>query len=44
MLREKDQHQSCKEESELMRKYIKQLENDQFKKVRGTPISKITTI
>ena len=36
--------QSCKEESELMRKYIKRLENDQFKKVRGTPISKITTI
>lgn len=31
MLKEKDQHQSCKEESALMRKNIKQLENDQFK-------------
>ena len=43
MLKEKDHYQSCKEESELMKKYIKQLENDQFKKVRGTPVPMITT-
>ena len=43
MLREKDLNQSCQEESELMKKYIRQLENDQFKKVRGTPIPDIKT-
>ena len=43
MLKEKDKYQSGKEESELMRKYIRQLESDQFKTVRGTPIPEITT-
>ena len=43
MLREKDLNLSCKEESELMKKYIRQLENDEFKKVRGTSIPGIKT-
>lgn len=43
MLKERDLYQSYKEESELMKKYIKRLENDQFKKVRGTSIPEITT-
>ena len=43
MLREKDLNLSSQEESELMKKYIRQLENDQFKKVRGTPIPDIKT-
>ena len=36
MLKEKDRHQSCKEESELIKKYLKQLEYDRSKKVRHT--------
>ncbi|XP_022808035.1 uncharacterized protein LOC111345047 [Stylophora pistillata] len=43
MLSEKNLNLSCKEESELMKKYVRQLENDQFKKVRGTPIPDIKT-
>ena len=43
MLREKDMSNSCKEESELMKKYIKQLEKDQFTKVRGIAVPKLKT-
>ena len=43
MLREKEMSNSCKEESELMKKYIKQLEKDQFTKVRGIAVPKLKT-
>ena len=43
MLQEKEMSNSCKEESELMKKYIKQLEKDQFAKVRGIAVPKLKT-
>ena len=43
MLQEKEMSNSCKEESELMKKYIKQLEKDQFTKVRGIAVPKLKT-
>ena len=38
MLQEKELFNSCREEREQMRKYIRQLEKDQFTTVRGTAI------
>ena len=43
MLQEKEHFNSCKQESEVMKKYIRELENDQFSKVRGTAIPKLKT-
>ena len=43
MFQEKELSNSCKEESELMKKYIKQLEKDQFTKVRGIAVPKLKT-
>ena len=43
MLEEKELFNSCKQETELMKKYIKHLEKDQFSKVRGTGIPKLKT-
>ena len=42
-LQEKELVNSCKQENELMKKYIRQLEKDQFSKVRGTAIPKLKT-
>ena len=43
MLQEKELFNSCKQDNELMKKYIRQLEKDQFSKVRGTAIPKLKT-
>ena len=43
MLQEKEHFNSCKQENEVIKKYIRQLENDQFSKVRGTAIPKLKT-
>ena len=43
MLQENELFNSCRTENELMRKYIRQLEKDQFTTVRGTAIPKLKT-
>ena len=43
MLQEKELLNSCKQEAELMKKYIKHPEKDQFSKVWGTGIPKLKT-
>jgi len=41
MLEEKELNSACQEESANMKKYIRQLEKDQFSQVRGTGIPKL---
>ena len=43
MLQEKELFNSCKQEAELMKKYIKHPDKDQLSKVRGTGIPKLKT-
>ena len=38
MLQEKELFNSCNQENEDVKKHIRQLEKDQFSKVRGTAI------
>lgn len=44
MLQEKELANSCNQENEDMKKYIRQLEKDQFSKVRGTAIPNLKTV
>lgn len=44
MLQEKELANSCNQENEDMKKYIRQLEKDQFSKVRGTAIPNLKAV